>query len=419
MTQNDTNVLGKAGFFQMVKGSYQIRAEHEGYYPVNTSFNLSEGEVLEVDIRMDLIPPPPPPPESRVFGIVIDNATSIRMNGANITIFDLEEQSVVAYAMTNITGEYSITNVSAGNYSITASKWGYFLVPKNLTIPFNDSHVRVDFELVPDIPLPTVGNLTGYITDRDTGEPISGAYVITLVPYLLVQTDDDGLYYFRGLNEGSYLILAWIDGYVTEDRDIFIVAGMTKTLNITLGKEPGPPPPPTITGNVTDQKGNPIAGALVVRINSPYPFNGTTDENGHFRFENLSVGTYVFKVHADGYMSNMSTPVNVSWNETRDINVTLKKMKDLKPPDNRGFILEGIAADIFMVLMVSLIFVVVIMIAYVMGKRFRGKRAHEPTPEPKGTDDEDDKAAEETPTISDEGPKKEEGVVEKDRTEEE
>jgi hypothetical protein len=431
VTQNRTNASGGAGFYQVVKGIYQLRAEREGYHPSNISFDVPEGEVVDVEARMDMIPLPPPPPETLVYGFVVDNSTNIRINEANVTIFDLDDQSVVAYAVTNITGEYSITNVSAGNYTITASKYGYFVLPLNLTIPFNYSHVRVDFELVPDIPAPTTGNLTGYITDRETGDPIAGAYVMTYNPYVMVQTDDDGLYLIRDLNEGIYLLMAWMDGYVTETRDVSIVAGMTKTLNITLGKEPGPPPPPTITGNVTDEGGNPIAGARVVRINSPNPFNGTTDENGYFRFENISVGTYVFRVHADGYISALSIPVTVTWNETKSVNITLKKMDEPKPPDNDGIILAGLAGDIVMVLLVSLVFVVVILIAYVLGKRFRkgkGPKPEEEKEEAEGTLDKDEKVPEETagasttpveaPATEEKGPEGDEGPVERDDAEE-
>src|SRR5579863_9860330 len=63
------------------------------------------------------------------------------------------------------------------------------------------------------------------------------------------------------------------------------------------------PPRPSVKGTVTTQNGDVLAGATVKLAKSPplgVPVTTTTDENGHYEFNNLQSGTYTLSVEGAG-----------------------------------------------------------------------------------------------------------------------
>lgn len=73
----------------------------------------------------------------------------------------------------------------------------------------------------------------------------------------------------------------------------------------------------TIVGRVTDQGGKPIAGAAVAIASGTAPFldiAALTNEQGEYRFSNISEGTFEIAVHKEGYLVQKKT-VTVKYGE--------------------------------------------------------------------------------------------------------
>ncbi len=82
------------------------------------------------------------------------------------------------------------------------------------------------------------GSITGQVTDYSTGNPLTNAQV-TLVPGTnSVQTSDDGLFSFSGLEEGSnYTISVLKDGYRENHKNnVKVISGEKTEIVIALQK---------------------------------------------------------------------------------------------------------------------------------------------------------------------------------------
>ena len=94
--------------------------------------------------------------------------------------------------------------------------------------------------------------IEGVITDRETGEPLSGV-TLTLQPdNKQVQTAEDGTYIIENLKAGTYTLKAKKDGYMDyTKKKIQLVDGQITTLNIKMEE-------PFVEFHITDEIGKPI-----------------------------------------------------------------------------------------------------------------------------------------------------------------
>lgn len=176
------------------------------------------------------------------------------------------------------------------------------------------------------------GQLVGSITDAGTLKSLSGVSVslqdqssTRTTDAQTRTTDARGNYRFAPLAPDNYQLTAKLNGYVTETRTISVRPGAPARQDIELRSErrdttPGAEirKPPTIvggielrrgklTGQVTDAKGSPIAGATVsVRGQA----SAQTDRAGRFVIGNLAPGTYHISISKIGFVkSQRSIPV--------------------------------------------------------------------------------------------------------------
>jgi hypothetical protein len=66
----------------------------------------------------------------------------------------------------------------------------------------------------------------------------------------------------------------------------------------------------TITGQVLDERGQPLADAVVSAVGGSTSF-GVTDRAGHYTIRSLTPGPYLIRAHLDGYVSARQTIVTV------------------------------------------------------------------------------------------------------------
>ena len=136
--------------------------------------------------------------------------------------------------------------------------------------------------------------VSGRVVNRK-GEPIPSVN-IGLTPWpshqsievmtIVDVTDGDGRFRELGLIVGDeYVISANAKGYQGAETEMFtVIAGMSQIAELVLLPAPGPF---FIEGRITDTAGEPVRGARVY-ITEPQLWETRTDENGDYRFEELS-----------------------------------------------------------------------------------------------------------------------------------
>ncbi len=83
-------------------------------------------------------------------------------------------------------------------------------------------------------PKPTKGNISGTVTDANTGKPIAGVLVSVKETSIYSKTLADGRYELTDVDEGSCTVITLKQGYKDVDKDVFVEGGETKNLDISL-----------------------------------------------------------------------------------------------------------------------------------------------------------------------------------------
>jgi TonB family protein len=115
------------------------------------------------------------------------------------------------------------------------------------------------------------GRITGMITDATTGQPLSGVQVYLEGTGLGTLTQANGRYFMLNVPAGTHTVVIQHDSYAPLRRTNVVVAGdVARTLDVQLtlnAARSGPTPtaaePGRLAGIVTDENGNPVAGARV------------------------------------------------------------------------------------------------------------------------------------------------------------
>lgn len=145
--------------------------------------------------------------------------------------------------------------------------------------------------------------VSGVVVNQ-VNSPISGATVeITNGPSSgSVSTAANGSYLLSNLEPGTYTLRASATGFSSQNRSVTLGSGDNRTINFTLVSDA--PQGGVLEGTVTrSDTRQPLAGALVQLTGGAgtIPQTQTTEEDGTFRFSNLSTGVYRLAVDRDGF----------------------------------------------------------------------------------------------------------------------
>ncbi len=177
-----------------------------------------------------------------ISGTVTDSSTGSPIAGASVST-----QPATTTATTDSQGNYSISNVTPGSYTVTASASGYFPGSASVTVTAGQtSTCNVALQ-----PVPTTGTISGTVTEEGTGTPISGASVSTQPSTTTVTTDGQGNYTISDVDPGSYTVTASASGYIADSANVTVTAGDTSTANLALQADYSG----TWSGNTTQDEG--------------------------------------------------------------------------------------------------------------------------------------------------------------------
>lgn len=266
------------------------------------SFTL-EG-IQEANVNLQL--PPVSAGFATVYGTVTDGATPLA--DATVKLFD-STGALFQHTLTDAAGQYTLNDVPAGTYTISAVKDGYLLsAPMGVTLSVSDT-TQVNLTCTADATL-ALGTIAGTITTLVGTDlvPLAGAKITlkdskdTVVAS--TYSADDGEFLFYDVADGLYTLLASAEGYLTSAPMAVTITGgsianVTMSMTVDTRTYSG-----TVSGIIRDQKGTAVAGCFV----GLYQVTGTgatavetliattkTNAEGKYLFGGVTGGQYLVK----------------------------------------------------------------------------------------------------------------------------
>ncbi len=173
----------------------------------------------------------------------------------------------------------------------------------------------------PQVAEPSYFRISGRVIDADSGQPLARAFVeINLSNSLgppnaqdsarVEVTGTDGTFVFTDVLPGKYVLSARRRGYIEQtfqQHETFttaiVVGPGLDSENLIFGL----PPAASISGNVTDEEGDPVRHAGVMLFRQAFAGGkrrtflmrrASTDDEGHYHFGHLAPGSYFVGISA-------------------------------------------------------------------------------------------------------------------------
>jgi len=223
------------------------------------------------------------------------------VEGVNITV-----NGNSSYWLTGINGQVLITNLSAGDQTISASKSGYISESKIATVV--DGSLRyVDLQV-------KGGGLIGSVLSMSMS-PIENA-MIDVVGYTQYQatSDETGAYSLTGIPTGNYTFRVLATGYSLKSENITIVAGPALLHNFNLTYSLG-----SISGYVFDNGTSVADVGISVQVGKKM-ISVWTGSDGLYMLDDIPSGNYTVTASKQGYSDGIVSGIIVA-NGSPTINV--------------------------------------------------------------------------------------------------
>lgn len=260
--------------------------------------------IQEADVNLEL--PPAPGGTATVYGTVTDGTDPLV--DATVKLFD-STGAPFQHTMTDAAGQYSLSGVPAGTYTISAVKDGYRLSDAvGVTLAVSDT-TQMNLVCTADATL-ALGAIAGVLTTLVGTDvtPLAGAK-ITLkdqkdAVVASTYSADDGEFLFYDVADGVYTMLASAEGYLTSAPMAVTITGgsianVTMSLTVDARTYNG-----TVSGIIRDKNGTAVAGCFV----GLYQVTGTgatatetliattkTNTEGKYLFGGVVGGQYLVK----------------------------------------------------------------------------------------------------------------------------
>lgn len=318
-----TDAAGNYSFDGVPPGSYLVEAQASNFQTAMAGAIVHAGMITTVDFALQSS-------FGTISGHVVSADTGMPIEGAFIEVeFD---DRVVFSALTNASGNYTITGVPSGSYEVNAHATN-FQTGTLAAFVQSGQTTTVDFSLSSN---PAI--MQGQVIDANTLMPIPGALVqlkMNNIPINQALTDANGNYTIVGVAVGSYVVECHAAQYEIAIQDVQFAAGETKTINFSLISGGG-----DISGTMINQQtGLPISDAKVqVILNNVVIESTVTDPSGNYDLPDLPPGSYVIQGSAAGfYTSSQSFSLGAS--EMKTINLSL--IPDSPPRNLTGQVINN------------------------------------------------------------------------------
>ncbi len=215
---------------------------------------------------------------------------------AGVTVSDGATHS----AVTDVSGQYTLTDVRAGSYTLTASKVHYTFAPVALPVEVGGNTVGQDF-----VGTEILYTVSGTVALAD-GTPVPGVTVSDGATHSAV-TDGSGQYTLSDVRAGSYTLTASMAGYIFTPTSLPVTVSGN-----AVGQDFVAEVLYTVSGTVALADGTPIPG---VTIGDGATLSAVTDGSGQYTLSDVRAGSYTLTASKAHYTFAPPTlPVTVSGN---------------------------------------------------------------------------------------------------------
>ena len=289
-----TDANGKFSLSNIVAGTYAVYAEKSNFETVNISVAVVKGLSTTADFFLSELDTN----ALKLFGTISGTIKNSIDNSLieNVSIRTIPPTSIIS---TDRNGEYSLSNITPGNYTIYAEKTNFdtssisIAVQKGITTIADFFITELDTNA-----FITTGSIVGKIIDAKTGVAIQEAVITTTPPTSSVTSDANGIYKIVNLQPGDYSISVTKYGFQNASTSIMVFVGQSTNADISLAEQSTG----TISGVVRDDSTDvPIRGVSITT--EPGTSSVTTDSLGHYTIVNLEPSQYSVIAQKLGYVS--------------------------------------------------------------------------------------------------------------------
>ena len=273
-----SDAAGHYAFSAVAEGNYTLTAAASGHGSASRAVAVAAGASVTQDFAL-------PPSPGAITGTVTDAVSNTPIGGASVSYSG-------GSAVTDSAGQYTLSGVPVGTYTLDAGASGYVNQSQLVTVTTGSTSTQ-------DFALALSATITGTVTDAGNRQPISGATVSYSGGSAM--TDATGHYTLSGMAAGTYSVTAAAAGHASQTQSLTVTGGATSTQDFALPASPG-----TITGTVTDAgSGQAISGATVSYSGG----SAATDGAGHYTLSGVPAGTITLTAGASGYVGQTRTVI--------------------------------------------------------------------------------------------------------------
>ncbi len=150
----------------------------------------------------------------------------------------------------------------------------------------------------------TTGDIAGKVLNEFDNSVVSGVTLKIQEKTNTTTSDGSGGYSLKGVEPGTYHLIASKDGFTTSFTDVTVTAGKSLALNIYISP-PIPDGQGKVSGRVVDEDGKPMSGVTITT--DPASKSTVTDADGVYRLVPIASDLYTVKAAKGGYLPGEST----------------------------------------------------------------------------------------------------------------
>jgi acid phosphatase len=299
-----TNSSGNYTLSNVPAGSINVTATLTGFTSQTASVNVNSGATSTQNFALS----PASTTPGTITGRVTNASTGAALSGATVSYSG-------GSVTTDSGGNYTLSNVPAGNVAVTASMSGFVSQTATVNVAAGATSTQ-NFALAPSGGGGS-GSISGKITNVSNGIPLSGATISFSGGS--TTSDSNGNYSFSNVATGTYSVTATRTGYVHLTQSATVTSGAATTLNFGLatgGK---------VAGTVTSSSGAVVSGASVTITGGVVntTVHVTTSSAGQYNSNWVPIGSYTVTVTAPGH-TTQSKNANIATGNTTTLNFTLQ-----------------------------------------------------------------------------------------------
>lgn len=282
---------------------YVVYCYKAGYDTVSTAINVDSSYEAQANFRLSK---KDTTSESKTYGtitgLVRDLNSEIPIEKVTIKTFP-----ATSVTLTDVSGKYTISNVTPGSYTVTAIKKDYDSSKVSIKVTAgNITEANINLTPVSAIDTTQYGRLSGKITDLNSSNPLSNVTVYTSPATSTVTTNALGDYYIRNMTPGTYKVIAEKNEYESDTTTVVIQKNLESVANLSLRASS------TTLGNIKGKVFDEISNQPIGNVNIytvPSTSSVSTNSSGEYLIGNIPAGTYKVIASKTEYFSDTTEVV--------------------------------------------------------------------------------------------------------------